>query len=706
MKAVDLEKRLDGVAVLTMDNPDGPHNILSRELFSEFRRLLEEVRSDPHVKAAVLISGKRDFLAGADIKSFFAMKEPAEGEEVSREGHALLDLIASSPKPFVAAIHGQALGGGVELALACHYRLATDDPATVLALPEVTLGLLPGGGGTQRLPRLVGLAPALPLLLTGQRVRARKALRLGLVDALTSPGGLRETAAQAARRLAEGTLRPRRRRRRLLQRLMERPPLRGLVFRQARKGVLSKTRGLYPAPLAILECVREGYEKGLPAGFRKEEVLFGGLCASEACKGLLGLALSMIELKKPLPGPEGRKVETLGILGGGFMGAGIASVSLKLCPVVVKDVNDGVLGKCAKTVWEGLSKQVKSGALSRFERDRLFARFHPALDYGDLRRADLVVEAVFEDLDLKRRVLAETEAVVSPECVFASNTSALPIASIAEKARVPERVLGMHYFSPVPKMPLLEIVVTPKTSPQALATARAFGVAQGKTCIVVKDGPGFYTTRILSPFLNEAMVLLEEGAAVEAVDGALKDFGYPVGPVALLDEVGIDVGAHVAKEFGDAYASRGLSSSKALPVLFEAGYHGRKNGKGFYRYGQGRRGKKPVNREVYAFFGGLKRKEIPAAEMAERLAFLMVNEAVWCLQEGVIASPRDGDVGAILGLGFPPFRGGPFRYLDTLGAAEAVRRMEGYAERLGPRFRPAPLLLEAARKGERFYGGP
>lgn len=706
MKALHLEKRLDGVAILTLDNPEGPHNILSRELFPRFRQVLEEVRSDPHVKAAVLISGKKDFLVGADIKSFFPMKEPKEGEGVSREGHALLDLIAESPKPFVAAIHGQALGGGVELALACHYRLATDDRATVLALPEVTLGLLPGGGGTQRLPRLVGLASALPLLLTGQRVRARKALRMGLVDALTSPGGLKETAAQAARRLAEGTLKPRRGPRKLLPRLMERSPLRHLVFRQAHKGVLSKTRGLYPAPLAILECVKEGYDKGLEAGFRREEVLFGELCASEACKGLLGLALAMIELKKPLPGPEGRPVKTLGVLGGGFMGSGIASVSLKLCPVVVKEVSDAVLGRCARSVWEGLCKQVKSGALTSFERDRLFARLHPALDGGELRRVDLVVEAVFEDLDLKRRVLKETEEVVSPECVFASNTSALPIASIAETARVPERVLGMHYFSPVPKMPLLEIVVTPKTSPQALATARAFGVAQGKTCIVVQDGPGFFTTRILSPFLNEAMVLLEEGAAVEAVDRALKDFGYPVGPVALIDEVGIDVGAHVAKEFGDAYASRGLSSSKALPALFEAGYQGRKNGKGFYRYDKKRRGPKPVNREVYAFFGGPKRRGIPSVEMAERLAFLMVNEAVWCLQEGVIASPRDGDVGAILGLGFPPFRGGPFRYLDTLGAAEAVRRMEEYAQRLGPRFRPAPLLLEMAQKGERFYTGP
>lgn len=703
MNPIRLEKRLDGVAVLTFDNPAGPQNILSRSLFGHFRSAIEDVLADPHVKAAVLASGKKDFLAGADLKDFLACGTPEEGAALSAEGHDLMDLVAKSPKPFVAAIHGQVLGGGVELVLCCTYRLATDDPTTVLALPEVTLGLLPAAGGTQRLPPLVGLPAALPMMLTGQRVRSRKALRMGLVNALTTPGGLVETAAQAARRLAEGSLRPRRRKPSLVERLLSTPPGRAFVLRKARESVRAKTRGLYPAPFAILDCVEEGLKRGPEAGFRKEEVLFGELLAGEAARSLLTLFLHMTELKKPLDDTAPRPVKRLAVLGGGFMGAGVASVSLKRSAVVVKDVSDEVLSRCGRTVWEGLSKQVKSGAITRFERDRLWARLTPSLDYEAIRHADLVVEAVFEDLALKRKVLAETEAAVSESCVFASNTSALPISAVAAQALRPERVLGMHYFSPVPKMPLLEIVRAEKTSREALATARAFGVSQGKTCIVVKDGPGFYTTRILSPFLNEAMVLLEEGARVEAVDRALKDFGYPVGPVALLDEVGIDVGAHVAKDFGDTFRDRGLSSSEALPKLFAAGYEGRKNGKGFYTYGRSRRGPKPVNEAVYALLGGAPRRDIPALEIAERLAFLMVNEAVWCLQEEVLSSPRDGDVGGILGLGFPPFRGGPFRYLDTLGAGEAVRRMEAYAERLGPRFRPARLLEEAARKGTKFY---
>jgi len=308
-----------------------------------------------------------------------------------------------------------------------------------------------------------------------------------------------------------------------------------------------------------------------------------------------------------------------------------------------------------------------------------------------------VVEAVFEDLELKRRVLAEVEDKVADDAVFASNTSALPIGEIAAEARHPERVIGMHYFSPVPKMPLLEIVVAEQTAAWATATAHAFGTAQGKTCIVVKDGPGFYTTRILAPYLNEAVLLVEEGARIEDVDRAMKDFGYPVGPLALVDEVGIDVGAHVAQDLGRAFADRGLESSSAMPRLYEAGLHGRKNGRGFYLYPKTKKkGKKQVNPKIYELLGGEARQSVDTAEIQDRLALLMVNEAVHCLQEGVISSPRDGDLGAILGLGFPPFRGGPFRHIDTVGAEIVASRLEVLADRHGPRFRPAESLQSLA----------
>jgi 3-hydroxyacyl-CoA dehydrogenase/enoyl-CoA hydratase/carnithine racemase len=706
MSAMKVDKRSDGVAVLTFDQEDSPVNILSKELFQEFRKALEDVRDDPAVKACVLTSGKKDFIAGANLKQFFAMTAPSEGQIFSSEGHGLLDLMADSPKPFVAAMSGLALGGGLEVALACHYRLAADDPSTVLALPEVTLGLLPGGGGTQRLPELVGLPKALPMMLTGQRVRARKAYRMGLVDALTSPGGITETAVKAAGMLAEGTLKPRRRKKPFVEKLLETPPGRKLVFKKAREGVMRKTRGLYPAPLYILECVETGYSQGPKVGFAKESELFGRLTASPEAKGLIGLFNAMTELKKPLDDTEPKPVDRLAVLGGGFMGAGIASVSLKLAPVTVKDVSDEVLGRCGKGVWGGLGKQLKSGAINRFERDRLWARFRPSTRDEDLENADLVIEAVFEDLKLKQKVLAEVESRVKETAVFASNTSALPIGSIAESAVHPERVLGMHYFSPVPKMPLLELVRAEKTAPWAVATARAFAVKQGKTVIVVKDGPGFYTTRILSPFLNEAMALLEEGARIEDIDRAIKDFGYPVGPITLLDEVGIDVGAHVVREFGQTFADRGLGASDALPRLFDAGYRGRKNARGFYLYPKKKqKGAKQVNPEVYGFFGGGARKVVPASEIADRHGLLMVNEAVHCLQEDIVSCPRDGDVGAILGLGFPPFRGGPFRYVDALGADAIVKRLAPLAEKCGPRFKPAQMLVDMAKSGKKFYEG-
>jgi 3-hydroxyacyl-CoA dehydrogenase/enoyl-CoA hydratase/carnithine racemase len=609
----------------------------------------------------------------------------------------------------VAAVHGAALGGGLEVALACHYIVASDDPATQLGLPEVMLGLLPAAGGTQRLVARVGLTAALPLLLTGKKLRARQALKLGLVDAVTTPGGIAETAAKAALALAEGTLSRKEPsgRRRLEDALARLGPARSLVLRKAREGVQRKTRGLYPAPLAILDCVERGLARGEAAGLACEAELFGDLVVSPESRSLVWLFEAMTERKKApkAAGGDGpRRVEHLGVLGAGFMGAGIAAASLNICPVTVRDVSGESLARGAKVIRGGLAAQVKSRAIRQVEMDRLWSRAQLTTRTEDLRGCGLVIEAVFEDLDLKRKVLAEVEAVVSEGAVVASNTSALPISRIAAEAAVPERVLGMHYFSPVHKMPLLELVVTDATASWAVATARAFASKQGKSTIVVKDGPGFYTTRILAPYLNEAMVALEEGAAIEAVDRALKDFGYPVGPIALIDEVGIDVGAHVARDLGAAFADRGGTPSGLLPKLVEAGLKGRKGGKGFYLYpAAGKKARKQPNAAVYALLDGAERREASPRLLQDRLSLVMVNEAVHCLAEGVVASPGDGDVGAILGLGFPPFRGGPFHHVDALGVDAVVRRLEELAQSVGPRFTPAPLLVEMARSGQRFY---
>jgi len=705
MKSLTLKKRGDGVAVLLFDTPKRPVNVLSGGMLEEAAPLMEEIEKDDAVVAVVLASGKPDsFIAGADLDDVVKMSEE-EAEAVSRGAHAWLDRVEASRKPFVAAIHGAALGGGLEVALACRYRIASDHPKTVLALPEVMLGVLPAAGGTQRLPRLIGLQRALPMLLTGKRVRAAQAYRHGLVDALTSPGGLVETAVKAARALADGTLAPERDRQPLSEKPLLLPLLRSWAIGKAREAVMWKTRGLYPAPLEILACVEKGLADGIEAGMEEEAVRFGKLVGSDGAKNLIRLFDAMTALKKAPKGDAPRPVTRLGVLGAGLMGEGIAAVSLGLSSVVLKDVSEEGLARAAKGLRKGLEKRVRSGALTRLQRDRQWYGLSATTRPEELAGCDVVIEAVFEDLALKRKVLAETEAVVSPEAVFASNTSALPIREIAAKAKVPERVVGMHYFSPVPKMPLLEVVVAEKTAPWAVATARALGVAQGKTVIVVKDGPGFYTTRILAPFINEAVVLLDEGAAIPALDAALLDFGFPVGPVALLDEVGIDVAAHVSNDLGKAFAARGAAPSATFGRLFEAGFRGRKNRKGFYLYPKDRppKGKKEVDPEVYAFFGGTSRKRMPAEDLRDRLALLMVNEAAFCLSEGIVASPRDADAGAILGLGFPPFRGGPFRHVDATGAAAVVERLEELAELHGRRFVPAPLLVEMARSGMRFY---
>jgi 3-hydroxyacyl-CoA dehydrogenase/enoyl-CoA hydratase/carnithine racemase len=694
MGMIEVQRRRDGVAVVVLDHPTKPVNTLSPAVVQEFNKKVAPLIDQDDVRAMVVVSAKPDtFIAGADLELIEGLGAD-EISGMSRDGNALLERIATSKKPVVAAVHGAALGGGLEVALACHYILATDDPKTVLAQSEVMLGLLPAGGGTQRLVERVGLVAALPMLLTGKRVRARRAKKMGLVDAITTPGGIAETGARAALALAEGTLERRPRKKTLMDRLATTAPGRALILRKARQQVARQTRGLYPAPPAILDCVETGLKKGRIAGLACESDYFGKLAETMESRNLVRLFHAMNEVKKAIDG-EARDVQNLAVLGGGFMGAGVASVSLGLCPVVVRDISDEVLGRAAKTIDDGLKRQVRSGAIRRVEADRRRSRLLLTTEVDDLEGADLVVEAVFEDLELKRRVLAEVEERVSEDAVFASNTSALPISEIAAEAKRPERVIGMHYFSPVPKMPLLEIVVADRTATWATATAHALGTAQGKTCIVVADGPGFYTTRILAPYLNEAVLLVEEGARTEDVDRALKDFGYPVGPLALVDEVGIDVGAHVAKDLGRAFADRGLEGSGAMPRLFDAGLHGRKNGRGFYLYPKKKKKKKEINPEVYELLGGGQRRSIAAADIQDRLALLMVNEAVHCLQEGVITSPRDGDLGAILGLGFPPFRGGPFRHVDTVGHEAIAARLRELAEKHGKRFEPATLLTEA-----------
>ncbi|HSN67808.1 MAG TPA: 3-hydroxyacyl-CoA dehydrogenase NAD-binding domain-containing protein [Thermoanaerobaculia bacterium] len=697
----------DAVAVVRIDVPGSKVNVLSASLFDEMERMLIQIEADDAIDAVVLASGKPGtFIAGADLRAVEEITEAAAAEELSRRGHALLDRIARCSKPFVAAIDGAALGGGLEVALACRGRVATDEPRTVLALPEVTLGLLPGAGGTQRLPRLVGLADALPILLTGMRLRARRALAIGLVDALAPATRLLDEACALASELA-AELAPShgwkpslwsarlgsplaRKGASARNRLLAAAPVRGLILARATRDVRSKTRGLMPAPFEILAAVRAGLAAGYRAGQQAEIAAFGRLVVSPEARNLLRLFRLTTEARKAPP--TARAVTSAGVVGAGLMGEGIASVSLDLVRVVLADVDHARLEKARASIERTLSRRAESGAITEDEKRERSSTLMTAINPASAGECELVIEAVFEDLALKRKLFRELEAVSGPDAVLASNTSALPIAKIAEGLARPERVVGMHYFSPVPKMPLLEVVAPASAAGWAVDTAVAFGIRQGKVPIVVGDGPGFYTTRTLAPLLNEAMLLLGEGAPPQKLEDALRNFGFPVGPLTLLDEVGLDVAAHVSSDLGEAFAARGHRPSSALAALVGEGMLGRKSGRGFYLYHDGK--KRGFNPAALKAIGQPAAAAIPESDIEERLVLSMVAEAARCLDDGILRSEEDGDLGAILGLGFPPFRGGPFAWSRSEGKGEVARRLDALAAAHGARFAPPAWFRE------------
>ncbi|UPQ87184.1 fatty acid oxidation complex subunit alpha FadJ [Vibrio sinaloensis] len=691
------------IAWLSIDVPGEKMNTLqaafAEEMEAIFVQLAEHKSS---LKGLILHSLKPDnFVAGADVRMLDACTSAKEAQALAEKGQQMFQQLADLPYPVVAAIHGPCLGGGLELALACDYRVCTDSDKTRLGLPEVQLGLLPGSGGTQRLPRLIGLLPSLDMILTGKQLRAKKAKKLGVVDQVVPHTILLDVAKDLVEK--QSGSKKAKRKVSAKEKLMANTGLgRKVIFEQAAKKTREKTRGNYPAADAILEVIRFGLEKGFDKGQQKEAERFGELVMTPESKALRSIFFATTEMKKEHGSDaEPKTVSRAAVLGGGLMGAGISHVSVAKAkvPVRIKDVsNDGVLN-ALKYNYKLFDKQRKRRILSKAELQSKMLQLSGGTDFTTFNHTDMVIEAVFEDLALKQQMVADVETHAKPSTIFATNTSSLPIHQIAEKAQRPENVVGLHYFSPVEKMPLVEVIPHQGTSDETISTAVDFARKQGKTPIVVKDCAGFYVNRILAPYMNEAAQVLMSGEPIEQLDTALLNFGFPVGPITLLDEVGVDIGAKImpilVAELGERF-----QGPDVFDKLLNDDRKGRKSGKGFYTY-KGK--KKEVDKSVYKLLGLTPESKMAEKEMAMRCVLPMLNEAVRCLDEGIIRSPRDGDIGAIFGIGFPPFLGGPFRYMDQIGIKQLVEIMNEHAQKYGDRFAPCDGLLTRAGIDASFY---
>ncbi|MFP4598814.1 MAG: 3-hydroxyacyl-CoA dehydrogenase NAD-binding domain-containing protein [Persicimonas sp.] len=712
--SVRLDER---IAYVCIDVQDKSVNTLSTPMTERFEEILDELDSAAELEGVVIHSGKEgNFVVGFDINELLELADhPEDIRPMIERGHELMGRVEQLAVPVVAAVDGNCLGGGLELAMACHARIVSDSERTQFGLPEIKLGVIPGLGGTQRLPRLVGLQTGLDMVLTGKQVSAKKAKKLDLVDDVVHPGILLEVAADKARELyAKGDWRQRPKNRFKdvfsnpgeMVNLAAKTPARKLIFNQAREMTRKKAGEHYPAPFAAIDVIETGFKDGFEAGIDAEADAFAELVKDDVAKNLINLFFMKQEVDKAKPFPWNTKaypVDKIGVIGAGLMGAGIAQVAAyKGWEVRLKDVDDEGLSWGLNYSKQLIDKLVERKKISEPMGDVTFGRLSGTTDYSGFGQADLIIEAVFEDVDLKKQVIGELEEHTHDEAVIASNTSTIPISELAKASKNPEQVLGMHFFSPVHKMPLLEIIRHEGTSSKAVATALEVGRQMGKTCIVVNDGPGFFTSRVIGAYINEAGWILQEGASIEDIDRAMTDWGFPVGPMKLVDEVGMDVALKAAKTLQEAFEER-WDAPTALKAVAADGRKGRKNKKGFYDY-EGSRGKK-VDETVYDLLpGGRDRKPTDHQIIQQRCWMAMLNECAYCLQEDIVMHPRDIDIGVIFGLGFPPFRGGILRHADAQGLPNVAGQMIRLAEQFGDRLRPADIIVEKAEKNESFYG--
>lgn len=705
-------KRDNGLAILVFDDKDEKFNKLSKNALIELDDFLEIVKTKNDIKCLLIISGKKDsFIAGADINEIKDISDPLDAMNKARQGQLILHKISLLPYPTVSAINGACLGGGLELALACDYRIVSDHKKTQLGLPEVQLGIIPGFGGTQRLPRLIGLAEALPMILTSKQVNGEKAYKIKLADLLVANEFFEEHSILFAEEIVKKGKHSKslsRRKKPFLHVVLDSFMFRGVMFKFSLKTILEKTGGHYPAPLAALRAVKEGCSLSMDEALKKEIQHFGTVASGKVCKNLIQLYFTNEALKKEFSEPENSNQDssnTVGVLGAGVMGGGIAWLfSNKGYHVRIKDISWQaiLLGyQSCKKIYDQL---VKIKKIKRKDLSLYMSRLSGTLDYSGFAHAEIVVEAILENLEIKKKAFVELEDHVATTTILATNTSALGVNEMAKGLNHPERFVGVHFFNPVNRMPLVEVIAAEKTSEKVMIKTAGLVRKLGKTPIVVKDCPGFLVNRILTPYVNEAVYLLQEGADIKTVDKTMEKFGMPMGPFVLADNVGLDVGYKVAKILENSYGSR-----MATPAFLEemhkmTGLLGKKTGKGFYLHPSLKLNQLLLdNLKAWQTKNNIQPKQIDSKEIEMRLLCALINEASRCIDENVVKNAIYLDMAMIMGTGFPPFRGGVLRYADEIGLIKVFEILQRYAKENGQRYEPSEKLLQMVERKQTFY---
>jgi 3-hydroxyacyl-CoA dehydrogenase/enoyl-CoA hydratase/3-hydroxybutyryl-CoA epimerase len=692
----------DQICILTFDRPDSAANIFDRATLEELHRQIDAIGGNSRLRGVILASAKKSiFIAGADLHAISQFTEPAQLDELIRLGQTAFDRLAHLSIPTIAAIHGACVGGGYELCLACNYRIASSDRSTKIGLPETQLGILPAWGGSTRLPRLIGLPKALDIILGGKTVPAKHALKLGMVDEVVHKEYLLEYARNVLLKRGAKVMR---RKAPLMTKLVNTRLAARLITKRVQPQLHKKTRGHYPALPKALEIVTEGLSLSIPGSLDLERRAIVELGSLDTCKNLVRLFFLQERAKKLVAGTDTGKSHTrrVAVVGAGVMGAGIAQWTAgRDVHVLLRDVNAEQVAKGMTTIAQLFRDGLKRRVFTPVEARAAMDHVTPLAADVPLKNVDIIIEAAVEKMDLKKQIFARLDQLAGPKTILATNTSALSVSELAQSTARPERVVGIHFFNPVHRMQLVEVVVGKQTSPEVVNRAVRFVQQIGKLPVVVKDSPGFLVNRILMPYLIEAGHLFTNGASVENIDEAMLEFGMPMGPLRLIDEVGVDVANHVAETIANHFSAR-LRTPPLLSVMLQNGLLGRKSGRGFYLHDKKSKGTE-VNPGVDKFQSGTSAAALSREDLRNRMVFLMVNEAARCLEEHVVAEPADVDFGMVMGTGFAPFRGGPLRFADAFGVPQLVEQMYKLANKGEQQFTPCTLLQNMATHQDKFY---